>query len=309
MILLTGGLGFLGCNLAYYLAKQGNKLLLTQHRISRIPTFLEPLINKYIDISPCDILDFSNLFSILERYPVSSIIHTAALYGLKVNLYQCIKVNIDGTINILEASRIKKINRITFTSSQSVYQRQRDKIHKEDEDLPLESSHYISITKKACEMICDYYRKEYGMDIYITRPSQIYGPLYASGLNPLQKMVENSIANKPTNLPEIDSDDGNNLIYVKDCAKAIGLVHLAKMPQFTIYNVGDKYVTYSQMAEVVKKIIPGAEINLGANIKKEVKEPMYLNMDRLNKEFGFEPQFNLENGIKDYIQWLCYGKY
>lgn len=309
MILITGGLGFLGCNLAYYLTNQGAELLLTQHQISRIPTFLEPFINRNIFISPCDILDFSSLFSILEKYPITSIIHTAAIYGQKGHLYQCLKVNIDGTINILEASRIKKINRITFTSSQSVYQRHREKIHKEDEDLPLESPHYISLTKKACEMICDFYIKEYGLSIFIVRSSQTYGPLYTSGLNPLQKMVENSVANKPTYLPEVHPDDGNNIIYVKDCARAIGLVHLAKKPQFIIYNAGDKYVTYGEMAEMVKKIINDAEINLGPGKKEKINEPIYLNMDRLNKEFKFLPEFDLENGIKDYIQWLRNGKY
>jgi len=309
MILLTGGLGFLGCNLAYYLANQGEEILLTKHRTSRIPTFLEPYLNKNIITSSCDILDINAVLSVLEKYPISSIIHTAATYGEKGKLHQCLKVNIGGTINILEASRIKKIDRITFTSSHSIYRRSREQIHGEDEDFPLKSIHYISLTKKACEMICDHYAKEYGLSILIIRPSQIYGPLYVSGVNPLQTMIDNSLANRPTCLEEVHPDDGNNLIYVKDCARATGLVHLAQKPQFTIYNAGDKYLTYGEMAKMVKKIIPRAEITLGANVKKEVQEPMYLNMERLEKEFGFKPEFNFENGIKDYIQWLSYGNY
>lgn len=309
MILLTGGLGFLGCNLAYYLSRQGQKLLLTQHRISRIPTFLESFISKNIEISACDILDFSNLFCILSRYPIDSIIHAAAIYNQKYNLYQSLKVNVDGTINILEASRIMKIGRVTFISSQSVYQRTREKIHTENEDLPLKSSHYISLTKKACEMICEYYSKEYGLRIVTLRPSQIYGPLYSSGINPLQKMVENSVANKPIYLPEVDPDAGNNLIYIKDCVRAIGLVHLTKDPQCSIYNLGDKYVTYGEVAEIIKRMIPDAKIILGPSKQGEIKEPMYLNMDRLRKEFGFEPEFNLEKGIQDYIIWSKSGKY
>jgi UDP-glucose 4-epimerase len=309
MILLTGGLGFLGCNLAYYLAKQGEKLILTQHRINRIPTFLEPLVNKSIWISSCDIQDFSNLFHIMEQYPIQSIIHTAATYGQKGKLYQTLNINILGTMNVLEAARIKKINRVTFTSSQSVYQRSREKWHTEDEDLPLQSIHSISLTKKAGDMICDYYRKEYGFNILITRPSQIYGPLYATEINPLQQMVESSIAGKPTNLPEVAPDDGNDLIYVKDCARAISLIHLAKKPRFSVYNVGDKYVRYGEMADMVKKIIPDSKINLGENIKEKIREPMFLNMDRLKDEFDFKPEYDLEHGIRDYIQWLRNGAY
>jgi UDP-glucose 4-epimerase len=309
MILLTGGLGFLGCNLAYYLAKQGEKLILTQHRIYRIPSFLEPLVNKNIWISSCDILDFSNLFHILEQYPINSIIHTAATYGQKGNLYQTLNINILGTMNVLEAARIKNINRITFTSSQSVYQRSREKWHTEDEDLPLQSIHSISLTKKVGDMICDYYRKECGLNILITRPSQIYGPLYATEINPLQQMVENSITGKPTNLTKVAPDDGNDLIYVKDCARAIAIIHLAKKLRFSVYNVGDKYVRYGEMADMVRKIIPGSKINLGENIKEKVREPMFLNLDRLKDEFEFKPEYDLEHGIKDYIEWLRNGTY
>jgi len=309
MILLTGGLGFLGCNLAYFLAKRKQKLLLADRQISRIPTFLEPLVNKYVEISECDILDFSNLFYIFNKYRIRSIIHMAAIPRLRKNLYQYINGNINGMLNILEASRIMKIDRITFISSCGIYERNRGKIHGEDEDFPLKSLHILSLTKKTCEMICDYYGKEYGFSMPIIRPSQIYGPFYTSGLNPLQKMVENSVAGKPTHLQEVHANDGNNLIYVKDCARAIGLIHLAEKPQFNIYNIGDKYVTYGKMAEVVKKIINDAEINLRKDKKEEIYEPIYLNTERLKKEFGFVPEFNLENGIKDYIQWLRSGKY
>lgn len=309
MIMLTGGLGFLGCNLAFYLAEHGQKLLLTQHRVSRIPSFLEPYVNKNVEISPCDILDLSSIFSLLNTYPIASIIHAAAVSSQKMPLYQCLKVNVDGTINILEASRIMRIPRITFTSSQSVYPRSRERVHREDEDFPLKSPHYIAITKKIGEMICDYYGREYGLRIVTVRPSQIYGPLYTSGRNPLQIMVENSIAGKPVYLPDVDPDDGNNLIYIKDCARAIGLIHLAEEPEFDIYNLGQKYVTYGEMAGVVKKLIGDAQITLGKIKKGETKEQMHLNMDRLHREFGFEPEFSLEKGIQNYIEWLRTGEY
>jgi UDP-glucose 4-epimerase len=255
MILVTGGLGFLGCNLAYSLAKKGRKLLLAQRRISNIPSFLEPRVDNNIEIAQCDILDLSNLFYILNKYRITSIIHLAGTYGQKGKLCQCIDTNVNGTVNLLEASRIMGIDRVTFLSSHSVYQRSRKVIHQEEEDLPLKSAHYISLTKKACEMICHHYAHEHGLLIPIIRASQIYGPLYATGVNPLQKMVENSLAGKATHLPEVHPENGNNFMYVKDCARAIGLIHLAEKPQFTIYNLGDKYVTYGQMAEAVRKII------------------------------------------------------
>jgi len=304
MILVTGGLGFIGCHLAYFLAKQGQEVLLLDNQTSRIPRFLRPLTKDRITICRGDVLDLAGLFSILKAYPVKSIIHMVSLHNRTGNLYQCLKVNVEGTMNILEASRIMGIEKITFPSSQSVYQRGREKGYEEEETFSIASHDYISLTKKACEMICDGYRKEYGLRIVTVRPSQIYGPLYMSGRNPLQRMVEDAVRGKPTRLPDVDPDGGDTLTYVKDCARAIGLLHLAERPRFTIYNVGEQYVTYGEMARVVMDIVPSAKIKLGSRKKEQKRAPLFLSMARLRKEFGFEPAYSFEKGVKDYIRWL-----
>jgi nucleoside-diphosphate-sugar epimerase len=48
---------------------------------------------------------------------------------------------------------------------------------------------------------------------------------------------------------------------------------------------------------------------LGSGKKGKIDEPLYLNMNRMKKEFGFKPEFSLENGIRDYIRWLRDEKY
>ena len=307
MILVTGGLGFLGCSIAYYLAKQGRKVLLTRHKTSRIPVFLEALLGTSVWITPCDILDFSNLWFVLETHPIESIIHAAGTAGQKGYLYQALITNVLGTMNVLEASRIKKIGRVTFTSSQSVYARG-EKNHEEPEDLPLKSLHTISLTKKVGDLICDYYAREYGMEVIITRPCQLYGPLYSSERNPLQKMVGNAVAGKTTDLAEVAPNDGNNMMYVKDCARALALIHLKERPQFLIYNIADKYFTYREMAKAVKKVVPTTEIQLGPE-RADVPGRMFLNMDRLKNEFGFAPEYDLDSGIRVWVNWLRDGQF
>jgi UDP-glucose 4-epimerase len=307
MILVTGGLGFLGCSIAYYLAKQGAKVLLTRYKTSRIPVFLEALLGTSVWITPCDILDFSNLWFVLETHPIESIIHAAGTPGQKGYLYQALTTNVLGTMNVLEASRIKKIGRVTFTSSQSVYSRG-EKYHEESEDLPLKSLHTISLTKKVGDLICNHYAREYEMEIIITRPCQLYGPLYSSERNPLQRMVENAVAGKTTDLSEVAPNDGNNIMYVKDCARALVLIHLKEKLQFRIYNIADEYFTYREMATAVRKVIPTAEIHLGLE-RADVPGRMFLNLDRLKNEFGFTPEYDLESGIRDWMDWLRDGQF
>ena len=309
MILITGGLGFIGCHLAYYLARQGQEVLLLDKQIMQIPSFLRPLTKTSITLCRCDVLDLAGLFSVLKTYPVKSIVHMAAIYNTKGTLYECLKVNVGGTMNILEASRIMEIQKITLISSQSVYPRRRDRVYEEEEYFPLESYHYISLTKKADEMMCDHYVKEYGLNILTVRPSQIYGPLHASGLNPIQRMAEDAVAGKATRLPDVDPNDGHTLTYVKDCARAIGMVHLAEKPRYSIYNVGDQYVSFGEAAQVVMKTVPDAKIKLGSGKGKKIREPLFLSMERLRQEFAFEPEYIFEKGMRDYIRWLKRGKF
>ncbi|MBW1799224.1 MAG: NAD(P)-dependent oxidoreductase [Deltaproteobacteria bacterium] len=309
MILLTGGFGFLGASLSFYLANRGEKIMVTDTRVDHIPGFLQPLVGKTIQIERCDVLDTSGLFYLLRNNPVKSIIHMAAIHEGKGYLNECLRLNVDGTINVLEACRIMDIERLTFISSQSVYHRTLERVHREDEDFPLESHSFISLTKKAGEMICDYYRKKFGLNITTVRPSQLYGPLYSSGLFPLQRMIENAIDNQPINLPDVDPESGDTLTYVKDCARAVGLAHLAKTPKYRVYNIGVEFVTYGQMAEVTKQFLPHAQITLGSADKDNKREPIHLNMDRFREEFGFAPEFDFETGVKEYIQWLQDGKY
>jgi nucleoside-diphosphate-sugar epimerase len=68
-------------------------------------------------------------------------------------------------------------------------------------------------------------------------------------------------------------------------------------------------VRYGEVAETVRKIIPDSRITFGRNLKRKAQEPLYLNIDRLKKEFGFKHEFNLENGIRDYIHWIRNGRY
>lgn len=307
MILLTGGLGFLGCNLAYYLAKAGGDVLLTEHRTSRVPSFLEPFMNRRIWTTSCDILDFSDLWYVLDNHPVESIIHAAGTPGRKGYLYRSMNINIMGTMNVLEASRIKKIGRLTYISSHSVYARG-ERFHKEDEDLPLASSTVISMTKKAGDMMCDHYAREYGMALTIARVSQVYGPLYKSGRNPLQKMVEDGIAGRKTELTGVAPNEGNNLIYVKDCCRVLASIHMKEKPAFRVYNVGGRYLSHEEMAETVRKVLPGAKIRLGPQ-RAEGQGRMFVDLERIEGEFGFKPVYDLEGGLKDWIRWLEHGEY
>ena len=129
MIMITGGLGFLGVNLAKLLCDIGERVLLTSNRNVEVPLFLAPYIDKFLRITPIDITSLENVSRTVQVFGVKSIVH-AAVRSEKGNtpLFQAMNVNITGTINVLEAARKVGIKRVIFISSEAVYQGMPDTI-------------------------------------------------------------------------------------------------------------------------------------------------------------------------------------
>ena len=227
-------------------------------------------------------------------------------------LYQAIKVNLQGTTDVLEAARIFGLKRVTFISSIAVYMPYRGtpEVLREDNDLPVISSDWIAGTKKAGEQICQLYAEEYGLSIPVVRPPQVWGPLYWTHRSPIQDMVENAIAGKPSDFSSVDGSSKSAYIYVRDCVRAISLVHLTPSLRYGIYNISDgENHSLADFAKAVKEVIPGTQIKFGKIRSERDIEPPPMSIDRIKSDLGFAPEYNLKRAMRAYIEWLRDGKY
>jgi UDP-glucose 4-epimerase len=310
MILITGGGGLIGLSSARHLAEKGKEVLLLDNRPIQVPTFLAEFWGNQVTGVVGDILDLSFSFWLVKKYPIQSIIHAAAIWEGRQgesSLYQVGRVNLEGAMNILEVGRIFDLRRITFISSLSVYYGQTGSWH-EDLDLQVASFDDVSSTKKAAEHICSLYAKTYGLSVSVVRLARVYGSLARWGRNPMEVMIKNAVAGEPTDLSHVSGKSCVAPIYVKDCAKGISLVHLAEAPKHNIYNLGDgKFYSWFEVAEIVSKLIPDAEIRLGTGEPAVNFFPMSI--DRIKEETGFAPDYDINQGIRAYIDWLKEGKY
>ena len=315
MILITGGAGFIGLHTARELVEKGQEVLLVDRHTFQAPDYLTPHMDKRVKAVQGDILNPSFLHQLIREYHVSSIIHAAVLLGAGGDFYKAMKINLQGTVEILEAARISGLRRVTFLSSIAVYLpfKKGNSLH-EEMDLPAISTDYISMTKKAGEQIFLLYSNEFGLSAPILRMPLVWGPGYRGELNPLKIMIKNTLAGKPAILPHIYGKGNSVYLYVRDCAKSIGLVHLAPSLDYPIYNVSDG-LTHNLMdfAGVIKEIIPEASIELGEREPEEdqksivEKELPPMDIERIEGDLGFKPDYDLNEGIKAYIDWFRAG--
>ena len=313
MILITGGGGFIGLNTARDLVDRGQEVLLVRRYSFQVPSFLAPYVDKQVKVVLGDILELPFLYGLIKEHNVDSIVHLAMLREGLGSLHRVLKVNVEGTTEVLEAVRIFGLRRVTFCSSVAVYPlEKRVQTLQEDLDLPVESGNYISATKKIGEQICELYAREYGLSVPTVRPTQVWGPLYWSGLQPIQAMVENAVAgvSTPTDFSHVCGVTKRHFVYVRDCAKAISLVHLAPSLKHNIYNISDGELrSLADFAEAVREVIPDAQIKLGTTRSEADIDQPPINIERIKEDLGFTPDYDLNRAVRAYIDWVRDGKY
>lgn len=314
MILIAGGSGFFGINTALCLAVRGEEvILLHRHTIDK-PPLLAPYWGKQVKQVMGDLLDLPTLMGIVKEYSVDSIIHAAhhtygSSHGADTDepLHQLVRVQIEGTTNVLELGRLMGLRRITFISSVDLYRgwpRQCDQWH-EDSYLPPVSFSEIGNNKRAVEQLGFLYSKRYGLSFASLRVGSNYGPVCFGAKT---AMVKNALEGKTKNFSHIPANLRSHTVYVKDTGEGTCAVHLADSLDHYIYNLSDGgNPTMQEIADQAMKMIPGAEIQLGPP-GEEKTEYRPVSMERMKREFGFVPH-NIQQGIAAYINWYKTGKY
>ena len=108
---------------------------------------------------------------------------------------------------------------------------------------------------------------------------------------------------------ELFAEDGTDLCYVKDCAKAIALLQVAPTLNHTIYNIGGgASTTYADVVASIRRCIPSfvAQLLPGSS-SFEQPANAFLDLRWLREDIGYKPDYSLDEGIAEYVDWLQAG--
>ena len=213
------------------------------------------------------------------------------------------KVNVESTLNILEAGRILGLEKVILASSVAVYDPNAKPPVPESGSLrPLS---VYGATKVSSEFIGMHYQRSFGIDFRALRFTTIYGPGKSGGSTGLcSQMVENAVAGLPTRLQVAEAV--SDWVYIKDAVQSLLLVRAAKQLKERIYNIGGQTCSVRKLVEVVKQLIPEARIELEA--KHIFPWPPSYDCSKAREELGYVPEFDVAKGIKDFIDQLRKGQ-
>ena len=311
-ILITGGMGVNGAVTARLLVSEGMRPVLMDNRrdLSLIAD-----IEKKVDLVEGDILDREFLEKVVTDFKVTHIAHLAALMPdpAEADPRLGIKVGADGTMNVLETVRARKIRRVVFTSSKAVYG---DITGKHgypdyvpvDEFYPQHPKDLYGVIKICCETMGHYYRERYGIEFVALRFASIYGPGKQARHGVLSlygQLIEDALSGKEINI-ERGGDQLNEALYVGDVARAIILALKAENLRDWIFNIGTGAgVTLQDFSRVLKTLFPSCRIEIGSGLDfrgGHKKSYCIFDIARAREQLGYGPLYDLEKGIKDYIQ-------
>jgi len=313
-VLITGGTGVNGAATARLLVSGGLRPVLFDSRTDF--SLIEDLRND-VDLVTGDIRDAATLKDVVTFYQISHIAHLAALMPgpAEANPSLGISVGVDGTLNVLEVARFCNIRRVVYTSSNAVSGEISGK-HGHPEFVPLDESHprnpadIYGVTKVCSETLGNYYRKRYGIEFIALRYPSIYGPgkLTRHGVLALYgKIIEDVVAGREVVIPR-GGDQRNDVVYVGDVARSIAMALKAEGLEQWTFNVGTgEGVTLKDFARVLATLFPSAkmEIGPGLDFRDGVKQSYCIfDISKARKHLGYTPRYDLESGIKDYIDLL-----
>jgi UDP-glucose 4-epimerase len=162
--------------------------------------------------------------------------------------------------------------------------------------------------KNAAELLAATVTQLAGPQVVNLRIATIWGPGNASRAPAVPNLVHAAVGGEPVRQP-VYADDGVDLCYVADCARAIALVHCAQTLHHSTYNIGSGRATNpAQVRDALLRLVPGAALDLtpGRDPAGPARDT-WLDIARLRHDTGYQPAYGLGRGLREYVGWLCDG--
>lgn len=302
-VIVTGGAGFIGSNLAEELAQRGYQVViiddLSTGNLGNIQAVLPAGQINFIEGSITDLPLMQEIFSGADY-----VFHQAALPSVPRSIEDpetTHSVNITGTLNVLIAARDNAVKKLVYASSSSVYGD--TPTLPKTEDMPPNPLSPYAVSKLTGEYYCQVFTRIYGLKTVCLRYFNVYGPrqdpksAYAAVI-PL--FINAALAGGS---PVIfgDGEQTRDFTYVKDVVEAN--IQAVESEVTGVFNLGNSQsVTINQLTNLI------IELTGKNNIKPVYQEPrpgdiLHSLADTTKaKAFGYNPRYKLEQGLKETIK-------
>ena len=308
-VMVTGGAGFIGSHVSEKLLHLGHNVSI----IDELNDFYSPDLKREnlaivrrtgpARFYQCDISDEAGVLQIVRDERPDAVIHLAARAGVRPSLEQPLlyeRVNVHGTMVLLEACRRMGVPKFLFASSSSIYGAANQVPFREDETAQNPISPYAA-TKIAGEKICYTYSHLYGLKVVCLRFFTVYGPRQRPDLA-IRKFIQSIDRQEP--IPVFgDSSSGRDYTYIDDIVQGVVAALQLDCP-FDVFNLGNSHpVTLAELIGTIEQCL-----GKKAEIRRLPLQPgdvpiTYAEITKARTVLGYAPSTPFSQGVQKEVSW------
>jgi len=307
-ILVTGAGGFIGSHLVEFLVEQGlNVKAFVRYNSKNNWGWLEySHFKEEIEVISGDIRDYDSVENAIKG--VDTVFHLAALIGIPysyISPLAYIRTNIEGTYNVLQASRVNNLENILITSTSETYGTAQ--YVPMDENHPSVGQSPYSATKIGADNLALSYYRSFDLPVKIVRPFNTYGPRQSARAfipTVISQILSGSSKIKLGNLHPT-----RDLTYVKDTVS--GFWEIAKVANLVgeVTNIGMNSEisikdTFYLICELIGKEVEIISEEERIRPEKSEVEQLYCNNSKIVNNTDWKPKYNMKTGLMETIDFI-----
>lgn len=304
LFLVTGGAGFIGCNIVRRLLAEG-------HEVRVLDNFStgrrENLAGLDVELIEGDLTSYYMVQRAVKG--VDYILHQGALPSVPRSVNDpiaSVTVNVMGTLNVLTAAMEEGVKRVVYASSSSIYG-DSPELPKHEGMLPAPKSPYAA-SKLAGEHLCQGFYRTYGLETIILRYFNVFGPYqnpYSQYAAVIPKFITAALTDQPVTIFG-DGTQSRDFTFVENVVEAnLAAIQAPKEAVGKAYNIacGENY-SLLQLLDLLEEI-------LGKRISRVFQEPRpgdvkhsWADISQAQKSLGYQPKIGFREGLERTIEWF-----
>ena len=303
-IVVTGGAGFIGSNLVRFLLQLQNHVVviddLSTGRKENISDLIDEDTIEFVKGSITDLNLLQETFKNIEY-----VFHQAALPSVPRSMKDPLttnQVNINGTLNVLIAAKNTGVQKVMYASSSSVYG-DTPTLPKKESMTPNPLSPY-AVSKLTGEYYCQVFSNAFHLPTVALRYFNVYGPRQ-DPLGEYAAVIPKFITSVMNGQSPIIYGDGNqtrDFTFIDDVIQANILA--AESKTTGVFNAaGGRPISINELAATVMNIF-GTKLKILYKDSRpgDIKHS-HADGSKAEVEFGFKPEYDIEKGLKETIEW------
>jgi nucleoside-diphosphate-sugar epimerase len=309
-VAVTGAGGWLGAAVVRALAARGDIVHAFDLTVSSALAASAAHASRQggrVNVTPLDLRDAEAVRSALSAAQPDAVIHCAALVGViaaeDVPL-DALHVNVEGTVNLLEAMRLAGVRRMVHLSTEETYGHFQSAVI--DEDHPQQPESIYGLTKQMAEQFCRYYQKRHGLEFIHVRTCWVYGPGLPRARVP-KTFIDAALTGEAYELPT-GGDLQVDQVFLDDTVAGVLLALDKPHHNFDSYHIATGAApSLDDVAALVNEAVPGARISTrpgtylhGGTVPCARKGA--LDISRARAELGYVPRHDIRSGILETIE-------